>query len=127
MQLADFVPWLFSKEKSPLVTLSIQRAGGKPQRVALNSLPTVIGRSPEADLCLADNWVSRIHCCLDVSAGRLLIRDTESRHGTLVNGRTIRSCELKIGDKVSIGMSTIEILDIADRDCSVMIANRSHQ
>lgn len=50
----------------------------------------VVGRADDATLCLpGDRAMSRHHFLLAVDPPRLHLRDLDSRHGTLVNGRRI--------------------------------------
>lgn len=61
-----------------------------------------IGRDPRCDLLVSHASVSRIHCRLRVTDGRLVLHD-ESRHGTSVNGiRVQESTVLTYGDVIEI-------------------------
>ena len=72
-------------------------------------LPAVLGRSEEADLCLPDQWVSRVHCVLDCVAGRPVVRDLESRHGTFVNGKKTGKAMLEDGDQLDLGLTSLRV------------------
>ncbi len=72
--------------------------------------PLVIGRAQEADIHVTDIWASRRHCELDDQDGHLVLRDLNSRHGTLVNGRPVeRSAELSPGDEIAIGLTKFTV------------------
>ena len=47
--------------------------------------------------------VSRRHCEINLDAGKVTVRDLESRNGTQVNGEPIEEAQLKPGDVLSIG------------------------
>lgn len=74
-----------------------------------SDLPLVIGRGREADVRLNDRWVSRRHCEIDCRFGRLIVRDLDSRHGTMVNGEAVHQCALSPDDCLSIGMTTFRV------------------
>lgn len=75
--------------------------------VSLTEFPVVIGRSAEAGLQLSDCWVSRRHCEIDVVGGTLVVRDLNSRHGTFVNGHSVREAHLLPGDRLTVGMTSL--------------------
>ena len=63
-----------------------------------------IGRASDNDVVFVKEEVSRYHCELFSSDGRVHIRDLGSTNGTWVNGRAITSSLwLKKGDKVMLG------------------------
>jgi len=68
-----------------------------------------LGRDGDNDLVLHDDLASRHHAVVEVSAGRLVLRDLESTNGTVVNNVRIRACELSSGDIVRCGRSAIRV------------------
>jgi pSer/pThr/pTyr-binding forkhead associated (FHA) protein len=64
---------------------------------------TSIGRAPEADICIADAKVSRIHTEIRPWGDDYVIKDLDSRNGTIVNGSRIEIAVLRPGDTVRIG------------------------
>lgn len=84
--------------------------GGKANKsqVSLN-LPTVIGRSREADLTVAHPMISRQHCELFDADGLLMVRDLGSLNGTFVEGRQITEAGLRPEDEFSIGPLTFRV------------------
>jgi pSer/pThr/pTyr-binding forkhead associated (FHA) protein len=72
----------------------------------------VIGRVSDVDVLLLDEKVSRKHAKISTHGGKVVIEDLASRNGTFVNGARIRSTELKEGDQIIIGSSTIKLLSI---------------
>jgi len=65
-----------------------------------------IGRAEGNEIRLDDDAVADRHCVMEVSDGRRMIRDLDSRTGTLVNGIPVRERELAKGDEITIGNST---------------------
>ena len=75
------------------------------EEILLVEFPLRLGRSPDADVCIVDRWVSRDHCEIDFIDDALFVRDLDSKHGTFVNGRPICQAVLKTGDLLTIGLS----------------------
>ncbi len=70
-------------------------------------LPSVLGRGREATLTLGHSLVSRKHCQIFESDGRLMVRDLGSMNGTYVHNRRIDSdTELLPGDLLTVGAVT---------------------
>ena len=65
-------------------------AKGTPQEVRFPIGPKglVIGRSPDVDIVLKDQLVSRRHAWVHFEGNQLHIEDLGSRNGVLVNGET---------------------------------------
>ncbi|HVM60440.1 MAG TPA: DUF4388 domain-containing protein [Verrucomicrobiae bacterium] len=72
----------------------------------------VIGRVSDVDVLLLDEKVSRKHAKISTHGGKVMIEDLASRNGTFVNGARIRSTELKEGDHIVIGSSTIRLVSV---------------
>jgi len=69
-----------------------------------------IGRSQDCDLQPKSEAISRHHCLVSVRAGKVFVRDLNSRNGTFVNGRQVaEDCELQCGDRLQIGLLVFEI------------------
>ena len=71
---------------------------------------TYVGRSPENDIQIQDNYVSRKHLELYKKGDKYFIRDLNSANGTFVNGKRIGSKverRVKEGDTIVIGMTLI--------------------
>ena len=75
--------------------------------LTINGAPVTVGRSQTADLSITDRWVSRRHCLLYQSDGGYAVCDLGSRHGTFLNGKRITQAELKPGDEIRIGLSSL--------------------
>jgi pSer/pThr/pTyr-binding forkhead associated (FHA) protein len=74
----------------------------------------VIGRVSDVDVLLLDEKVSRKHAKISTHGGKVMIEDLASRNGTFVNGARIRNTELKEGDQIIIGSSTIRLVSVKE-------------
>jgi len=64
-----------------------------------------IGSGEDNEIRLEDSAVSPRHCIVEIDDGRVVVKDLESRAGTLVNGIPIRERELTKGDEITVGNS----------------------
>ena len=81
---------------------SEDEAGPTTFRLADGSVKT-IGRSPGAEFKLDRPLVSRLHCQLTADEDSVHVKDLDSTNGTFVNGKRVRTAELKDGDTLGIG------------------------
>ncbi|HKY44104.1 MAG TPA: FHA domain-containing serine/threonine-protein kinase [Pyrinomonadaceae bacterium] len=78
----------------------------------------LIGRNPEAHLCLPDDrFFSRNHCLLEMNPPHSFLRDLNSTNGTFVNGQRVKYAYLKNGDRVQCG-ETILVVEVTTVDLS---------
>jgi serine/threonine-protein kinase len=72
----------------------------------------LIGRSPDAHLCLPnDRYFSRNHCLLEMNPPHSYLRDLNSTNGTFLNGHRVQDAFLKNGDRIQCG-ETIVIVEV---------------
>lgn len=76
---------------------------------------TVIGRSHRADIRIDDDSISRMHVKLALDGTSVSIEDLNSSNGTLVNGAKINTEQLRDGDKIRLGETTILKFTFHDR------------
>ncbi len=71
----------------------------------------IVGRSERANFRLAvkDNSISRIHFMIEMNPPECRLTDMESTNGTKVNGQTVAVAELKDGDLITAGKTTLLI------------------
>lgn len=84
----------------------------------------MIGRGEDTVLKLDDRWVSRRHCEIAPIDGRLVVRDLDSTHGTLLNREHVREAELSPGDEITIGLNNFVVHWEASRSGKVVEKNR---
>ena len=77
--------------------------GATERTVDLTRPVTLVGRSADADLRLADTGVSRKHAELRREGGGVVLVDLGSTNGSRVNGRPVERAELRDGDRIQIG------------------------
>lgn len=70
----------------------------------------VIGRAANCDVQLPANHVSRQHAEVQVSSGKLLVRDLNSSNGTFVNRKRVTEAELKPGDEVRFDTFNFDVV-----------------
>lgn len=69
-------------------------------------LPTTIGRGRGSTIMLPHPLVSRQHCELYETDGRLMVRDLGSLNGTFINNERISEAPLPAGELLTIGAVT---------------------
>jgi pSer/pThr/pTyr-binding forkhead associated (FHA) protein len=75
-----------------------------------------IGRSPECDIALNDQNISRRHCLIKRTWNGFTAQDLGSKNGVLLNGTKIEgAANMKDGDEVQIGGIKLIFLDPASR------------
>ena len=70
----------------------------------------VIGRGSEFDMVLDEDMVSRRHAKIATFHGQIVLQDLKSTNGTFVNGERTSVARLKVGDKVLVGTSVMELI-----------------
>jgi hypothetical protein len=84
--------------------------GGKASKSQVSvKLPTVIGRSREADLTVAHPMISRKHCELYESNGLVMIRDLGSLNGLYLGSAQVRDAALSPNDEFTVGPLTFRV------------------
>lgn len=63
----------------------------------------VVGRSPDCQIIINEKGVSREHFAIHVKGQIFTIEDLGSKNGTFLNGKNIKSAELKNGDEIIAG------------------------
>jgi len=76
----------------------------------LPDVPTVLGRSAECQIQIADPWVSSMHALFERRGEALWLVDLDSRNGTWVNGaRVDRPTRLQAGDTLQLGDTVLQL------------------
>jgi len=74
--------------------------------------PVMIGRSPGADIVIADTFVSTQHARVaPLSDSSVVVEDLGSTNGTVVNGSRITApTELRQGDEILLGTVRLKVV-----------------
>jgi pSer/pThr/pTyr-binding forkhead associated (FHA) protein len=69
-----------------------------------------IGRSPDCEITIADQWISRCHATLQsMSPTEFYLVDLQSYNGSFINERRIRTvAKLEHGDRIRLGRTEFE-------------------
>ena len=87
---------------------------------------TLIGRSEDVDICIADTRISRHHLRIILENGQAIIEDMGSTNGTFVNGQRVKKQALANNDKVHISSDTLFKFAIGD-EAERMFQEEMHQ
>jgi hypothetical protein len=68
---------------------------------------SVLGRSRECEVVVADLNVSRRHAEIHLEAGTYWLVDLESTNGTMVNGKRVKRVKLESGDRIEVGSTEL--------------------
>ena len=95
---------------APSFRFRITPAEGAPFEFVLRSESAVVGRSAEADVTIADAFLSRRHSRFFRAGSTLLVEDLGSRNWTLLNDQMVLTpSPVRPGDVVRISQSTIAV------------------
>jgi pSer/pThr/pTyr-binding forkhead associated (FHA) protein len=93
------------------VRLKVLSGGSAGKEVKLQEGEFFIGRGDGCHLRPKSDAISRKHCVLVVDEKQVLIRDLQSRNGTLVNGEKIEGDrQLQRGDRLTVGPLEFEVI-----------------
>jgi diguanylate cyclase (GGDEF)-like protein len=93
--------------RHPYLVIFIGNENGR--RHKLNRGFMTIGRSPQADITLQDDRISRIHCIIEWMGDKITIEDKGSTNGTYVDTRKVNRALLMPGVPVQLGHSMMKI------------------
>lgn len=85
------------------VALLLVRDDGRQTEIPLRRAIHVIGRQTDCQIRVPSSGISRHHCEIAVSDGKVSLRDLGSSNGTFVNRKKITQQDLSPGDLVCIG------------------------
>jgi len=75
----------------------------------------IVGRSPHCEVQVEDEMISRKHCAIIPTPEGWLLKDLDSRNGTMVNGVDLRQHLLADGDRIEMG-DVVVTFDATSRD-----------
>ena len=107
--------------------LSGQLADDQPvRRFRVDASRFIIGRKPEASLCISSPTVSREHAEMTAIDKGLLLRDLGSTNGTYVNGTRIsQPCTVQHGDLLQFGQMVFRVVQQNTESGSMTIQDDS--
>ena len=73
----------------------------------------LIGRTAGSDVMLVDESVSSRHAVIFEVGGKRYVRDLDSRTGTFLNDKKIHQHEIKLGEELRIGATTLKLAESA--------------
>ncbi len=76
---------------------------------ALPEIPTVVGRSPESHLQIADPWISSMHALFERRGDEIWVVDLDSRNGTFVGDARIGEARVADGAVVRFGQTEVRL------------------
>jgi adenylate cyclase len=77
----------------------------------LPDVPTVLGRSAECHVQIADPWISSMHAMFERRGDALWVVDLDSRNGTYVDDARVREGSVVAGAKIRFGKTVVELRD----------------
>ncbi len=81
----------------------------------LPDVPTVLGRSAECHVQIADPWISSMHAMFERRGDAVWVVDLDSRNGTYVNDERIREAALPPGSRVRFGKTVVELRERVEK------------
>jgi predicted component of type VI protein secretion system len=92
-------------------TYFVMRVPGEPDRVLVWDTRTLsIGRSPENDLVVEEEEISRKHALLKNERGAMEIGDYRTGNGTFINGERVQqTARIQAGDVITLGKVQLEL------------------
>jgi len=102
---------------SQSVRLIISNRDGDPTVIPVLGRRFLIGRSPSCQLRPMNPLVSRQHAAIEDEGDAFLLRDLDSRNGTLRNGRLVsEAVPLRDGDRIQVGPMSFTVSIVAIED-----------
>ncbi len=80
-----------------------------------------LGRGKECDVCVNDKQVSRTHCELSFTAGKVIAKDLGSSHGITFHGTSHTTVEIEVGDGFHIGQTFVRFQSLFVDNATVPI------
>ncbi|MCC7386328.1 MAG: diguanylate cyclase [Deltaproteobacteria bacterium] len=106
-QAFGFVPLVELEQKNRSAALLVLSGRSAGRSFTLTRDETLIGRTPESEVRLDDDGVSRRHAKVVRSDGQWIVMDLGSTNGTYHDGERVQVLTLYEGAKIQLGMGTI--------------------
>jgi hypothetical protein len=89
----------------------IRLDGRSPGMYLIDPQCSTIGRGQEADICIDEACISRLHARLLRDGAVIVIEDAGSRNGVKVNSTRIQRQQLQDGDIIGLGRLRLQFID----------------
>lgn len=90
--------------------------GGAPASFALIDGDNVLGSRLESHVVLAERGVSRRHAIVRVRGQHIEVEDLGSKNGTRLNGQTVQSTTVRVGDELRFGSVSLVVEEAPSGD-----------
>ncbi len=94
------------------VLITVDRNGNLKFPLGQNIV--TIGRQPTNDIHIRSRYLSRFHARIINDAKGALIEDLDSANGVIVNAMRVRRCLLRSGDRITLGKTQLQYIDIEE-------------
>ena len=101
----DLLPVKAPKRDRPYFIVLAGSSLGRMFRIEGDEV--ILGRATNATVRLEDDGISRNHAKVVMRGNELWIEDMGSQNGTFINGEKVSTQQLKDGDKIQVGATTI--------------------
>ena len=92
------------------LVFQVHAPGQPPREVRVQQQIIKLGRMPRAHVYLDDDQVSRMHAVIEAkSASEVVVIDLGSTSGTRVNGEQIQKQQLRTGDTLQLGSTSLRV------------------
>lgn len=93
------------------VHLIVEGGPDRGKEISVRTAGIRVGRSSNNDVVLSDPVMSRFHCRIFFKPNEgLWVEDLGSANDTLVNAEPVRIVRLKVGDRLTIGDTTLKVV-----------------
>ena len=103
-------PPIFGNSRAAGAAIVVQGGPDAAKTFQLKEGNNTVGRDESNDCVLSDETVSRQHCIVRLEKGSVSVFDAGSSVGTLVDGIKRTGNQLKMGDSVTVGTTTLEFV-----------------
>ncbi len=86
-------------------------SGPDRHEISIPGEVAVVGRAADCEIKITDLKSSRNHCRIERIGGAWRLNDLETPNKTIVNGRAVSVADLRPGDEIQIGDTTITVIE----------------
>jgi hypothetical protein len=99
-----------------LTRIDVRTKGKKKSEHFFEAGRIIVGRSPDSDIYIDSNYISRHHLQLTSSASGCIIEDLNSTNGVFIGKDEVKKQILTDGDIISLGTHELLYADLRDAD-----------